>query len=370
MEKKAKGGEWCGGVVPYGYQLDPEKGLVVHEEESIIVKNIFKLYTFSRKGATTISKDLNLAGHRKRTGKKWEKKAVIRILQSPLYVGKIKWKEIEYEGHHDPIISDALFNSAQGILEERNTEEIGKRFSNNKERLLTGIIKCGHCKTSIVGASARKNGKKFNYYVCNRKLNYQDCKSSYYRADIIEEALINDLKGILKDSVFLDKVCRKANDIFEKEKPNILKEIESIKRKIGLLNTRLEKYFVSFENGDLNPKVCGSKIEELHTQIHQLQKKLADLDQKHIKAEVPAIDGSAMKELIEKFEYIFAEGSNAQRKCLIQKLIKKVLVHDKDTIEVWYCLPTNVKVLDSGTFGSPSWTRTNNPLINSQMLHH
>jgi site-specific DNA recombinase len=41
MEKKAKGGDWVGGVVPYGYRHDPEKGLVVHEEEAVIVRKMF-----------------------------------------------------------------------------------------------------------------------------------------------------------------------------------------------------------------------------------------------------------------------------------------------------------------------------------------
>jgi len=43
MEKKAKGGTWVGGVVPYGYGLDPEKGLVICEEEAAIVRKMFGL---------------------------------------------------------------------------------------------------------------------------------------------------------------------------------------------------------------------------------------------------------------------------------------------------------------------------------------
>ena len=39
MEKKAKGGEWCGGVVPYGYQLDPECQFQFNFEHFLQLKN-------------------------------------------------------------------------------------------------------------------------------------------------------------------------------------------------------------------------------------------------------------------------------------------------------------------------------------------
>ena len=34
-----------------------------------------------------------------------------------------------------------------------------------------------------------------------------------------------------------------------------------------------------------------------------------------------------------------AEGTGPQRKHLLQKLVKKVVVHDRRTLEVWYALP-------------------------------
>ena len=34
-----------------------------------------------------------------------------------------------------------------------------------------------------------------------------------------------------------------------------------------------------------------------------------------------------------------ADGTNAQRKDLLHRVVKKVLVHDRRTLEVWYALP-------------------------------
>ena len=94
-----------GGGVPHGYQLDPDKGLMIHEDEAVMVKKMFKMYTFGKEGTRTICHKLNDAGHRKRGGKKWDNRAMLHIIKNPVYVGKIRWRQVVYEGNHDPISS-------------------------------------------------------------------------------------------------------------------------------------------------------------------------------------------------------------------------------------------------------------------------
>lgn len=43
--------------------------------------------------------------------------------------------------------------------------------------------------------------------------------------------------------------------------------------------------------------------------------------------------------LVDNFERVMAEAPNPQKKDLLRRLVKKVLVHDRRTIEVWYGLP-------------------------------
>ena len=48
--------------------------------------------------------------------------------------------------------------------------------------------------------------------------------------------------------------------------------------------------------------------------------------------------------LLDKFEEVMAEGTNPQQKDLLHLLVKKVLVHDRRTIEIWYALPNQASV--------------------------
>ena len=69
MEKKAKGGKFVGGYVPFGYRLDPEKGLVIHEEEALIVRKLFRMYAIGKLGSSAICKEFNETGMRNRNGR-------------------------------------------------------------------------------------------------------------------------------------------------------------------------------------------------------------------------------------------------------------------------------------------------------------
>ena len=199
MEKKAKGGNWVGGVVPYGYQLDPEKGLIIHEEEAVIVKKMFKMYALGKEGTHTICHTLNDAGHRKRSGKKWDKRVILHMIKNPLYVGKLRWREVIYEGNHDPLISDVLFEKTRAIMQERVEDLNGRRFHNGDERLLAGTIKCARCKSHMVGVSTHKKERRFPYYICSKRWNIKDCDQDYVRGDLLETAIMQDIKTLFQD---------------------------------------------------------------------------------------------------------------------------------------------------------------------------
>lgn len=64
--------------------------------------------------------------------------------------------------------------------------------------------------------------------------------------------------------------------------------------------------------------------------------------------ELPAIDREMLSGLVDDFEKVMAEGTNPQKKDLLCRLAKKVLVHDRRTVEVWYGLPNQPSVRTPG----------------------
>jgi len=339
MEKKAKSGRWVGGYVPYGYSLDPEKGLVINEEEALLVKKMFKMYVFGKEGCTTITNKLNEAGHKKRSGKRWDMRVVNRMIQSPLYAGKIKWREVIYEGTHDPIVSEALFNRAQEILQERQEELSGRLFHNGDERLLAGLIKCGKCRSHMVGVSTLKNDRNYPYYLCNKRWSTHDCDQDYVRADLLEAAIIKDVKAMFQDEQFMARIWEEANKRLSAEKPYVDKELKKVKAKMAKLRSTLNRYFNAFEAGKMRPEMCNEKVAALNAQLQELETEKESLEARRKQIELPAIDNEMLKNLVEHLDKVMADAPNPQKKYLMKRLIKKVVVHDRRTVEIWYCLP-------------------------------
>jgi len=346
LQRKAKSGKWVGGNVPYGYRLEPEKGLVVHEEEALLVKKMFKMYVFGRDGCTTITNKLNDAGYRKRSGKKWDMRVINRIIKSPIYAGKIKWREIVYEATHEPIISDDLFEQAQDILKERQQELNGRMFHNGDERLLAGIIRCGKCRSHMVGVSTLKNDKKYEYYLCNKRWATHDCEQDYIRGDLLETAIIQDLKNMFMDDQFMARVWEEANKRLSAEKPDIDKEIRKVEAQVLKTQTSIDRYFEAFEAGDLKPALCNQKVQDLNARLEELEAEKQSLEARRVRLELPAIDKDMLKGLLENFERVMAEGNNQQKKHFIKRLVKKIAIHDRRTIEIWYSLPNGIRVED------------------------
>ena len=58
-------------------------------------------------------------------------------------------------------------------------------------------------------------------------------------------------------------------------------------------------------------------------------------------------------------EEVMAEGTNPRKKDLLRRLVKKVLVHNKRTIEIWYALPNQVSVRTQGNLAPRMRQSTN-----------
>lgn len=113
----------------------------------------------------------------------------------------------------------------------------------------------------------------------------------------------------------------------------------SHQRQIAKTQTAMERYFEAFEAGTLEAQLCNEKVPALRTRLDALEVEKQALEARREKLEIPAIDRDMLGSLVDSFEQVMTEGPNPQKKHLLHRLVKKVLVHDRRTIEVWYGLP-------------------------------
>ncbi|QTD57202.1 recombinase family protein [Parasphingorhabdus cellanae] len=171
-----KKGMWMGGPVPIGYDLGDRK-LLINHEESKTVQHIFKRYTelrsvpqlvdeLARQGYRT--KIRTYKDGRKIGGVTFYQGPLAQLLKNPIYVGKVRHKDEIYDGEHDAIIEQELFDQVQAIFaSNRNDNALGKKAKNPS--LLTGLITDPDGR-SMTPCHASRGVKRYRYYVTRFKL--------------------------------------------------------------------------------------------------------------------------------------------------------------------------------------------------------
>lgn len=192
-------GKYCGGVPILGYDVDRDnKKLLVSPDEARTVQYIFRRF-IQIGSAKKLGQELNEQGYRTkawitkkgkvREGSEWNTAHIYRLLNNRIYIGEIAHKDRSYPGEHEGIIDRATWDKVQAILE--NNKPVKVSMARTKMVApLKGVIRCGHCGCSMGPTYARKNGRHYTYYICQKdsKRTVSRCPLKRIPAGDIEQA--------------------------------------------------------------------------------------------------------------------------------------------------------------------------------------
>ncbi|MEW6095691.1 MAG: recombinase family protein, partial [bacterium] len=180
--------------------------LVINEQEAKIVRDIFENYIAS----TSIAKaynELKSKNIRDRCGLFFSKSGISYILRNIIYTGKIKYAGKVYQGIHQPLISEEIFNLAQEIHKKKR--RIMRLY---KDYLLTGLVRCKECGSFMTPSytNKRKQGKikRYYYYRCTitSKRDWNACSIKQVNADRLEKYVFENLERISLDKHYIDSL--------------------------------------------------------------------------------------------------------------------------------------------------------------------
>ncbi|MDX5507401.1 MAG: recombinase family protein [Wolbachia endosymbiont of Hylaeus sinuatus] len=162
-------GLWMGGTLPLGYDVK-DKELIINEKEAKTVKHIFERH-LELKSMAELARELNSQGYRTKADT-FKKATVRRIITNPIYMGKIRHYDKQYEGKHEAIIEKEKWQKAQELIKNQPY-----RKAKYEGALLRGIIKCKSCGVNMTLTYSKKENKRYRYYVCNNHLRGKGCES-------------------------------------------------------------------------------------------------------------------------------------------------------------------------------------------------
>ena len=215
-----KKGMWMGGMPPLGYDIENRK-LIINQKEAVVIHGIFKEF-IRYESVTTVAHHLHLKGVK---GKAWTSKRgntregaelnkghVYRILNNQVYIGKISHKKTIYDGEHQPIITQEIWDAAQAIMDKHSGGVRRKRILTKSSHMLRGII--FDCEDNALTPSTTKNrhGRTYRYYVSTKaiKNGYGQAKLASVPAAQVEQMVIAQMREMLTSPDMVFKTYQRA----------------------------------------------------------------------------------------------------------------------------------------------------------------
>jgi hypothetical protein len=369
LEIKRKKGDFVGAFATYGYMKDADdhNKLVIDTFAADVVRDIFKL-KLEGLSSQGIAERLNQSGilspmeYKKYCGLKfktkfkvyvtvkWQSKAVSRILTNEVYLGvveqgkrvtpnykvrqrvyvpKSQWTRAE--NVHEPIIERDVFDTVQALLKQ-DTRSASRSMGVHP---LSGIIVCGDCGAAMVRkVTTNSVGKKYGYYVCSKhRADKTECSTHLIPTDATENAVLQALQLHISTLLDMDRIVNCAENL-----PYLQDNIRKLTSRLEAKQDEIRKYsdyrlslYESYRDGVLPQKdflVFKSSYDDKITEAENAAQTL--------KEEIEALTSSAVEnnDWVARFRK-YTQSDTLERK-IVAELISKVIVYEKDRIEVTF----------------------------------
>lgn len=329
-EGRAKEGKYKGGGKPsIGYDYNPETGgLEENEYEAMMINELFELVA-DRTPLNAIANIFNKKGYKTKYGE-WNDTTVRYAALNKTYLGKIRHKGVWYEGLHDPIISQELFDRVGAIMEERKIEneryKPGKRYNSP----LGGLIWCKNCNTKYSWRLNGKNkdGSRRAYYTCYSRCKADpkmvvdpNCKNKNYRDFVLEEIIYNEIRKIETDPTYFEELRDSVDNT---------SKIELIKQRIESVDTQISRMMDLYAIGKIDINSITSKIDPLNEEKTKLEEELENLE-----IEIPSIEKETILDFVKIFNEVLEEGDSAKIHDIIAEIIDYIEIDGEDINIHW-----------------------------------
>ena len=356
LKMKMKRGELVGFASCLGYDYDIiDKSISINEAEAEIVRYIFERYTEGA-GAYVIAKELTKLGYKTKYGNsQWHDTGVLGIIKNEKYKGDvlqgktftvdpISKRRLDNHGeedqfyvkdHHEPIISEEVFDKAQAILSKRGAKhrgvQNGKREKYSRKYAFSSMLECAFCGSNLSRRnwhSGTKNKKVIWQCVTATKKGKKYCPlCKAIEEKIIEDAFVESYKLLCyNNSDVLDELLKRMESVlsgndFQKRLTKIENEIQAIEQKRNrLIDMRLEE-IIDKATYEMKYGEIESTLEELSSEKEQLEKSSKE-----------EID---LEKRIEHFKKVLEKNEVLTEfdRCVFESIVDKVIVGEIDEDE-------------------------------------
>ena len=353
-----KQGKFIESSVSYGYKKDKldKTKIIIDENVAYIVKEIFELF-INNIGPTEIANRLNNKNIQtpsqylklKNQGKYWTKSIVNRILNNPVYCGRLvlnkyennlklkkrivtRKSEYKYLEHtHEPIIEPEIFDEVQKKKENKRKKDLKEYIY-----LLKDLVYCKNCGRKMtyknsnpirIDKYGRVTGKKndLGYFICTEHYRHKEVCDKWIK--IMESDLNRIVLNKISERIKKLQLGKYADDVvaYREMLDSNINEIKKIKNEI----TRKESNFRNLYYKKVEEIISE---EEFINEYNKYQKVILELNQKFDRLEINKNNNTSKSE-IDKLIIEFSETKKFDN-YTIKKLVEKIEIGVDNEVKI------------------------------------
>ena len=268
----------------YGYTYNPDTGRrEVEPFQAAVVRRIFERYAASR-SFSAVANELNDSGIPAFSGGRWYPITVRRVLLNDAYIGRTVYRRtkrvpvrapgarrhtrvierpeeerIEIPGATPPIVDDDLWSRVQAILND--PERTKRRSTPKRTYLLRGRLRCGLCRSAMVGHTLTSKGRSYAYYRCRHayaRNTGHHCTARYVPAEALEQETWAEVRKVLTAP---EVVLRELRPSADREATR--EQVERLESELAALRKREERLVQLFGYEEVDSAVVRQEFRDV-----------------------------------------------------------------------------------------------------------
>ena len=332
-----------------GYDYHPEdKSISINEQEADTVRMIYDLYVQGY-GTYTIAKELTRLGKVNKKGKvKWTDSGIRGILKNEKYKGDllmgktytvdpISKRRLDNRGesnkyytrnHHEPIVSEEIWNKAQEIRESRyHTNENVSDAARTKfarKYAFSSMCQCGFCGTNLTRRSHHQDTQhKKPVWKCRTAANkgIENCPHSKAIDEVIIENAFLEMFQLLAENFddVLESVLSSLEDTISKD--DSTEKQKRVEKEISALEKKRKKLTDMYLDDKISKEAYDDKYSELNHKLEKCEEERLLFSEKALSQKNIA---NRMKTIREKLKN--AEICDEFDRLVFESIVEKVIV--------------------------------------------
>jgi site-specific DNA recombinase len=235
-----------------------------------------------------------------------------KILRKRIYTGEFDYGGTRYRGVHDPLVTGAVWERCQEILDGRHEK---KHRKVKHDFAFSGIVRCGHCGCSLVGEM--KKGR-YVYYHCT---GYRGkCPEPYTR----EETLVDRFAGRLRDLVIPPEIIMWLQDELVTKDMKEQAEREQTMRRYEAERDRIQARLDILYEDRLDGRIDASTYDKKAGEMREGQRRfLTKMTQCQSATPAPATEALDLMSLTSKAAALFTNQTSAEKRRLLRLILEQ-----------------------------------------------